>query len=138
LCERRSDFALFIDWKNAASLNQNESDWLLCYGKPVAAKCASIFRWDCRKRRRKNSPCTVRVEVVTDDSDLLSPNLNRDLSRKEGLRGPPRPEELKWQPLGGVRTVARHADGRLGGMWIRHVLEGIPEAAVVLFKTKLK
>ena len=33
-------------------------------GTPVAVKCASVFRWACRKRRRKNSPC-MRVEVLT-------------------------------------------------------------------------
>ena len=55
---------LFNDWKNAARLKQNESDWLRCDGTPVAVKCASVFRWACRKRRRKNSPC-MRVEVLT-------------------------------------------------------------------------
>jgi hypothetical protein len=36
--------------------------------------------------------------------------------------------QLKWQPLGGVRTGARHADGRLGGLGSEHVLEGVPAA----------
>jgi hypothetical protein len=38
-----------------------------------------------------------------------------------------------------VRTGARHADGRLGGLWNRHCLEEDKRgAAVVLFKTEQK
>jgi hypothetical protein len=55
---------LFKPGKNAARLKRNESDWLRCYGIPVALKCASVSRWACRKRRLKNSPC-MRVEVLT-------------------------------------------------------------------------
>jgi hypothetical protein len=47
---------LFNDWKNSALLKRNESDWLRCDGTQVAA---SLFRWACRNRRRKNSPCTA-------------------------------------------------------------------------------
>jgi hypothetical protein len=39
------------------------------------------------------------------------------------------------------RTGARHADGRLGGLWNRHGLKRMKArlvAAVVLFKTKQK
>jgi len=54
---------LFDDWKNAARLKRNESDWLCCDGTPVAVKCASVSRWGCGKGRRKNSPC-MRVEVL--------------------------------------------------------------------------
>ena len=32
---------LFSDWKNAARLFRNKSDWLRCDGLPVAVKCAS-------------------------------------------------------------------------------------------------
>jgi len=52
-----SSTLLFSDWKNAARLKRNESDWLRCDGTPVAVKCASVSRWACRKRRGKNSPC---------------------------------------------------------------------------------
>ena len=54
---------LFNDWKNAARLKRNESDWLRCDGTLVAVKCASGFRWACRKRRRKNSPCTASASA---------------------------------------------------------------------------
>jgi hypothetical protein len=47
---------LFSDWKNAARLKRNESNWLRCDGTPVALKCASVSRWAYRKRRRKNPP----------------------------------------------------------------------------------
>ena len=43
-----SSTLLFSDWKNAARLKRNESDWLRCDGKPVASKCASVSRWACR------------------------------------------------------------------------------------------
>jgi hypothetical protein len=46
---------LFSDWQNAARLKRNESDWLRCDDIPAAVKCASVSRWACRKRRRKNS-----------------------------------------------------------------------------------
>jgi hypothetical protein len=36
---------LFNDWKNAAHLKQNKSDWLCCDGRPMAVKCASVSRW---------------------------------------------------------------------------------------------
>ena len=48
----------------------------------------------------ENAICIVQQLVVRhlpyshiydDDDDLLSPDLNRDLSRKAGLRGHPRP-----------------------------------------------
>jgi hypothetical protein len=32
-------------------------------GSPAAVKCASVSRWACRKRRRKNSPC-MRLDVL--------------------------------------------------------------------------
>jgi hypothetical protein len=54
---------LFSDWENAARLKRNESDWLRCDYIPAAVKCASVSRWACRKRRRKNSPC-MRVDVL--------------------------------------------------------------------------
>ena len=55
---------LFNDWKNAAHLKRNESDWVRCDGTPVAVKCASVSRCGpVRKRRRKNPPC-MRVEVL--------------------------------------------------------------------------
>jgi hypothetical protein len=49
--------------------------------------------------------------------------------------------ELKWQPLGGVRTGARHADGGLGGLGSEHCLEGGTSGLRqwwFLFKTKQK
>ena len=54
---------LFNDWKHAACLKRNESDWLRCDGTPVAVKCTSVSRWACRKRRRKKSPCML-LEVL--------------------------------------------------------------------------
>ena len=61
---RESDCALQRnDWQNATRLKRNESDWLRCDDITAAVKCASVSRWACRKRRRKNSPC-MRVVVV--------------------------------------------------------------------------
>jgi len=37
--------------------------WFRCDGIPAAVKCASVSRWACRKRRRKNSPC-MQVDVL--------------------------------------------------------------------------
>ena len=48
-----SSTLLFSDWKNAARLKRNESNWLHCDDIPAAVKCASVSRWACRKRRRK-------------------------------------------------------------------------------------
>ena len=47
------------------------------------------------------------------------------LSTSGGVRGKTSRAylQLKWQPLGDVRTGARHADVRLGGLWNRHCLE---------------
>jgi len=42
-------------------LKRNMSELLRCDGIPAAVICASVSRWACRKRRRKNSPC-MRVE----------------------------------------------------------------------------
>jgi hypothetical protein len=36
-------------------------------------------------------------------------------------------------PLVDVRTGARHADGRLGGLWNRHILKGYPQLQLRLF-----
>jgi hypothetical protein len=43
---RRFPTLLFNDWKNAARLKRNESDWLR--GTPVALKCASVSWWACQ------------------------------------------------------------------------------------------
>ncbi len=55
---------LFRPLKNAARLNRSASELLVCDDIPAAVMCASVSRWACRKRRRKNSPC-MRVEVLT-------------------------------------------------------------------------
>jgi hypothetical protein len=39
------------------------TDWFRCDDIPAAGKCASVSRWACRKRRRKNSSC-MRVDVL--------------------------------------------------------------------------
>ena len=49
---------LFSRLWNAAHLNRSASELLVYDDIPVAVKCASISQWTCRKRRRKNSPCT--------------------------------------------------------------------------------
>ena len=56
---------LFSNWKNAARLKRNESDWLRRDGIPVAVKCASVSRWACRtvEKEEANSPC-MRVDVL--------------------------------------------------------------------------
>jgi hypothetical protein len=55
---------LFRPLYNAARLNRSASELLVCDDILSAVKCASVSRWACRKRRRKNSPC-MRVEVLT-------------------------------------------------------------------------
>ena len=60
---RESDFALHR-LVECRALKRNESEWLRCDDIPAAVQCASVSRWACRKRRRKNSPC-MRVLVLT-------------------------------------------------------------------------
>ncbi len=44
------------------------------------------------------------------------------VSGEDTYTSPP-PTNLRWQPLGDVRMGTMHADGRLGGLWSRHVLK---------------
>ena len=54
---------LFRPLYNAARLNRSASELLVCDDILSAVKCASVSRWACRKRRRKNSPC-MRADVL--------------------------------------------------------------------------
>ena len=42
--------------RHETSNKHTQSDWLRCDIIPAAVDCASVSRWACRKRRRKNSP----------------------------------------------------------------------------------
>ncbi len=42
--------------RHETSNKHTQSDWLRCDDIPAAVDCASVSRWACRKRRRKNSP----------------------------------------------------------------------------------
>ena len=57
----QTDFALQAIVECHARRRKRSESQCCCAGMPMAATCAVVSRWACRKRRRRNSPCNVET-----------------------------------------------------------------------------